>query len=34
MTFETNGDVLDRYEKQPRTLDEKFVGGIDSLVLD
>ncbi|HXG83749.1 MAG TPA: ferritin-like domain-containing protein [Pyrinomonadaceae bacterium] len=29
MTFETNKDVLDWYEKQPRTLDEKFIGNID-----
>lgn len=29
MTFETNKDVLDWYEKQPRTLDEKFIGNIE-----
>lgn len=29
MTFETNRDVLEWYEKQPRTLDEKFIGNID-----
>ena len=29
MTFETNKDVLDWYEKQPRTLTEKFISDID-----
>ncbi|MEZ5427276.1 MAG: ferritin-like domain-containing protein [Pyrinomonadaceae bacterium] len=29
MTFETKKDVLDWYEKQPRTLTEEFIGGID-----
>ena len=28
MTFETNRDVLDWYEKQPRTLTNEFIGGI------
>ncbi|MEO8073288.1 MAG: ferritin-like domain-containing protein [Acidobacteriota bacterium] len=28
MTFETNKDVLDWYEKQPRTLTKEFIGGI------
>ena len=29
MNFETNRDVLDWYEKQPRTLTKEFIGGID-----
>ena len=29
MTFETNRDVLDWYEKQPRTLTKEFIGKID-----
>ena len=29
MTFETNRDVLDWYEKQPRTLTEEFISGIN-----
>ena len=28
MTFETNKDVLDWYEKQPRTLTKEFIGNI------
>ena len=29
MTFETNRDVLNWYEKQPRTLTDEFIGGIN-----
>ncbi len=29
MTFETNRDVLDWYEKQPRTLTDEFISGIE-----
>lgn len=29
MTFETKRDVLDWYERQPRTLTKEFIGGID-----
>lgn len=29
MNFETNRDVLDWYEKQPRTLTKEFIGAID-----
>ncbi|MDQ3322535.1 MAG: ferritin-like domain-containing protein [Acidobacteriota bacterium] len=29
MTFETNRDVLDWYEKQPRTLTPQFIGAVD-----
>ena len=29
MNFETNGDVLNWYEKQPRALTEEFIGAID-----
>ena len=29
MTFETNSDVLEWYEKQPRTLTKEFIGAID-----
>ena len=28
MTFETNKDVLDWYEKQPRTLTNEFINNI------
>ncbi len=29
MNFETNSDVLNWYEKQPRTLNDEFIGAID-----